>query len=328
MGGNALKATNTRRYEKTEYFELATAIETKLLHFFPEIADIGVIKAYSEKSSFGDMDILYSTSHDTKLSVEKLKNLFSPNQLIVNGDVISFDVNELQIDLIHSNQNVYEYARKYFSFNDLGNLVGKLFHKFGLKHGHKGLTLPLRDGANEFAEIQVSVDHDTALRFVGLSPNRFNAGFDNLDQIFEFVSGSPFYNPDFYKLENLNHIAKIRDKKRATYNEFLKFGETYTGPRFTDFSRDKTVYLEKVFAIFPHAQIEFKKANEKYAAKKFLKTKFNGELVSSLTGFTGKQLGACMQHLKKQFMFSDEMLMFLPEEKISQNILDCSKDFE
>lgn len=328
MGGNALKNTKTRRYNNDEYFNASYKIEAKMWASLSEIKALQSVKSFADKETFGDLDILYSTADDTKITVEKIRETFSFNQIVNNGDVMSFDYEELQVDLIFSKKDVYSYASNYFSFNDLGNLVGKLFHKFGLKHGHKGLTLPLRDGSNEFAEITISTDHRLALLFVGLSQNRFNEGFKNLQEIFEFVSSSPFYNPDFYKLENLNHIAKVRDKKRSTYNEFLEYGETYSGPVFTKFKKDKSEYLEEIFEFFPDSREKFYEANKKYAAAKFIKTKFNGEMVTALTSLVGKDLGSFMKHLKKQFMFSDDMLMFLPQEKISQNILDNFKNFQ
>ena len=134
--------------------------------------------------------------------------------------------------------------------NDAGNLCGKLFHKFGLKHGHKGLVLPLRDGDNHFEDVHLTFNHDDALKFVELDPEKYNAGFDSLDALFKYVASSPYYSPEFYKLENLNTIAKVRDRKRTTYNKFLEFGERYTGPIYTEFNKDKSVYLERIFDAF------------------------------------------------------------------------------
>jgi len=149
----------------------------------------------------------------------------------VNGGVTSFDYKGFQIDLIHTTHEKFDYALSYFSWNDCGNLVGKLAHRFGLKHGHDGLFLSLHDGHNKFGSILLTENHDDTLKFLGLDVKKFKNGFDNLEEIFAFVAASPNYSPDWYLLENITSAGRIRDKKRDTYRKFLEFGAAYTGPR-------------------------------------------------------------------------------------------------
>ena len=130
MGGNALKNTKTRRYNKDEYLSVANYVVTNLLTNELTIVDVAPIESYREKETFGDLDVLYSTIDDLCITIDQIKKLFSPNQIVKNGDVISFDYKELQVDLILSKKDVYEYAFNYFLGSDLGNLIGKLFHKF------------------------------------------------------------------------------------------------------------------------------------------------------------------------------------------------------
>lgn len=326
MGGSALKNTQTRRYELDEYMRIANLVTVKLSSLE------NVYRAYPiphirDKTSFGDLDILYTTWSDAPIRRDSIQRMFEPNEIVKNGDVISFNVEELQVDAIHSLFSESGYALNYYSWNDSGNLIGKLFHKFGLKHGHRGLVLPLRDGDNHFEDVHLTFKHSDALRFVGLDPELYNAGFDSLDDLFKYVSSSPYYNPEFYKLENLNTIAKTRDRKRTTHNKFLEFSERYTGPRYTEFSQDKTVYLERIFNAFPHAYEQFEQANARLATQKFLKQKFNGDLVKELTGLSGKQLGTFMKHLREQFDFKDSVLLYLSEATIRKNVLDIFETF-
>jgi DNA polymerase/3'-5' exonuclease PolX len=111
MGGNALKNTKTRRYDKDEYLLAANYVRHVLLMSNDSrIVDIAPIQSYQEKETFGDLDILYSTIDDLNITLDQIKKLFSPNEIIKNGDVISFDYKELQVDLILSKKEVYEYA--------------------------------------------------------------------------------------------------------------------------------------------------------------------------------------------------------------------------
>ena len=326
MGGSALKNTQTRRYDLDEYLRIANLVTVKLSSL-DNVHRANVIPHIRDKQTFGDLDVLYTTWSDVAVRRDSIQRMFSPNEIVKNGDVISFNVEELQVDAIHSLYGASNYALKYFSWNDAGNLCGKLFHKFGLKHGHKGLVLPLRDGDNCFEDVHLTFNHDDALKFVELDPEKYNAGFDSLDDLFKYVASSPYYSPEFYKLENLNTIAKVRDRKRTTYNKFLEFGERYTGPIYTEFNKDKCVYLQRIFDAFPHAYAKFEEANARLATQKFLKQKFNGNLVKELTGLSGKTLGAFMQHLREQFDFKDSVLLYLPEATIRKNVLDIFETF-
>lgn len=326
MGGSALKNTQTRRYELDEYMRIANLVTVKLSSL-DNVHRANVIPHIRDKQTFGDLDVLYTTWSDVAVRRDSIQRMFSPNEIVKNGDVISFNVEELQVDAIHSLFSASNYALRYFSWNDAGNLCGKLFHKFGLKHGHKGLVLPLRDGDNCFEDVYLTFNHDDALKFVELDPKKYNAGFDSLDDLFKYVASSPYYSPEFYKLENLNTIAKVRDRKRTTYNKFLEFGERYTGPIYTEFNKDKCVYLQRIFDAFPHAYAKFEEANARLATQKFLKQKFNGNLVKELTGLSGKTLGAFMQHLREQFDFKDSVLLYLPEATIRKNVLDIFETF-
>ncbi len=320
MGGNALKNTTTRRYTADEYFALVDEIllKTNKLH---AVSRLEVIPAYNEKTSFGDMDILYSVFDGSALHVQNIVDLFQPNEIVKNGDVISFDYKELQIDLIFTPEEKFDYALSYFSWNDLGNLTGKLAKRFNLSHGHKGLYLPLRDEAgNKYDSILITEDHDRALKFVGLDPEVFNAGFDNLQQIFEFVASSVNYSSEWYKLENVSSIGRIRDKKRTTYQEFLKFGENWTGIPASKVE-DKSVFLKQIFEHFPEALPAFEAAVHKHTIKRMLKEKFNGDLVSSWTKLKGQELGIFMKVLRKDFFFSPEILLYLTLERIERNVM-------
>jgi hypothetical protein len=325
MGGNALKNTVTRKYESDEYFKLVDKIIGKLISV-SDVMGCRVIEAYREKTVFGDMDILYTTIDDSPLDNDIFLELFNPNELVKNSEVTSLDVEELQIDFIHIPQSQYEYANAYYSFNDFGNLHGKLQRYFGLKHGHKGLYLPLRDGGNMFAEILITLDHNKALEFVGLNPDTFNKGFDNLDQIFDYTVTSPNYSPEWYLLENISYSNRIRDRKRPTYQKFLKYGEKYTGPRAKRVT-DKTQFLQKIFEFFPEAYPDYQAALQKLAVQKFAKEKFNGGIVAKSTGFVNKQLGEFMYILRKDWYFSTENIIFLSDDQILDRILDKKSEF-
>lgn len=275
MGGRALKTAHTRRYAADEYHRLVPQV----VDMIPGRAE--VIPAYATKSSFGDMDVIYSNA---PVDVEPI---FQPTEIVRNGPVTSFDYRELQIDLIYSPNESYAYALNYYSWNDAGNLVGRIMHRMGLKHGHRGLTMPVRVGTRQVAEISLTTDYASALSMIGLEP------LDNpqtLEDIFAWVATSRYFSPDIYLFENLNNVSRTRDKKRETYRRFLDWCKDYRGPAHTA----PTDALSLVFDHFPESEYLYDQSLARDSANQIRKTKFNGLIVSELTGLTGVQLGIFM----------------------------------
>lgn len=306
MGGNALSkfGVNTVRLDRDGYEKVFNIVYDRLYEHTLAMTDVPYV---SNKDSFGDIDILYCTSNNQKLIPQFIKAMFPEhNAMYVNGDVISFDVENFQVDLIYSPTYEYSYALNYFSYNDIfGNLVGKLFHKIGLKHGHNGLYLPIRNDHTIIANILITRDFLKAIQFIDLDPSVILPGFASIEEGFEWVSKSKFFDPDSYKLENLNHVAKVRDRKRTTYNKFLAWCREWetSNTKKIEFNKDKSVYLPMIFEAFPNAKSEYEYAVARHIFCQHMGTRFNGKMVSEKTGFTGPKLGQFMQFLRKDKFF-------------------------
>lgn len=315
MGGNALKHTGTRRYQADEYYKLVNIVIDHLTGVFPHRVE--VIPAYAGKSSFGDMDILHNIPN---LSITDIREIFNPTEVIKNGSVISFDYQKFQIDLIYSSAEEFDYALNYFSYNDAGNLVGRIAHKLGLRHGHNGLHLPIRDGDYLIDTISVTKDYRSTLGFLGLPT--WEKPPETLENIFLWVSTSKYFNPDIYLLDNLNAVSRVRDRKRETYRAFLEWcRQSYQGPKY-QFSSDKTQYLADIFQTWPHVEDQYRAAWEARREQVRIKEYFNGSVVSTLTGLTGKDLGKFMESFRKRYQVAQ-----LDQDSLPQAISIHLKDF-
>lgn len=294
MGGNALKNVTTRRYAAGEYHQLELEVLCKLEEAFPKCI-MSAIQSYAEKASFGDMDILISSEHiprDYRVTINKL---FQPSETVSNGNCYSFEYKQLQIDLIVTKPNEYESSIHYFAYNDLGNLLGRIAHSLGFKLGHDGLTYNFRDGTNLFANIPVTQQWPDILSLLGLSPKKYYAGFDTLEDIYNFTADSPYFCKEIFALENRNHAARVRDEKRSTYTGFLEYIKDRQYDDQSEFS------MEQVFDIFPEFYERLLEVEKEYAASKEFKTRYNGLLVSEVTGLQGKELGLFMKWVKEYF---------------------------
>ena len=307
MGGSALKNTVTRRYAKAEYEALRDEVLRQLQTDFPA-HQVAAIPAYRAKESFGDLDILLDTADLTMDWPGYLQQTFAPQEIVKNGPVISFDYQQFQIDLIASTPDDFAISLHYFAWNDLGNIIGRLLHKMGFKYGHDGLSLMFRDGDYQYGVLCISKDIEQILAFAGLDAERFLAGFDTLEDIFRFAASSPFFNKDIYLLENRNHAARSRDRKRQTYNALLKWLETQTElPAYPWESlkeqggvQYKQVFVERAYEFFPACQPKIADMYARFQVWKSARAKFNGRLVSSWTGLQQQALGQFMQQLKTQ----------------------------
>ena len=324
MGGNALKEYGAKRLDRDEYDAIASHLSLVLNRFLEHFGVEGeakVIRAYRNKPSFGDIDVVVPRELHRKVSDKDLSMLLAYNfqsklpsiPFKPNGPVTSFGLplesgGVFQADLIYTPEDHFDFAVEYYSWNDLGNLIGRIAHKLGLRFGHDGLTMPLRDGDNLFDTIVLTREFKVAIQFLGYSYIRYVDGFDDMEDIFRFTVNTPMFNSAIYDLDNRNHTARVRDKKRPTYTAFLEWLKVHPEvDKQFNFPKDKTIWHPFIWADFPDAKIEFDAAMARLERKKLVKSKFNGEIVRDLTGLEGKELGGFITEFKNSF--------YLPENQ-------------
>lgn len=314
MGGNALASQGATRCVREvallaledfqKRFEQVTGRFTSAVRMEP-------IAAYRQKPDFGDLDVLVDSRIFQAIPPKDLVNILSDSYgatlpWVKNGSVLSVglplqDASKcLQLDLICTPAIEFDFSLGYFSWNDMGNLVGRVAHKMGLKFGHDGLWLPMRDGTNLHDKLLVTRNFGHALSFLGFDAERWRGGFDTLDDIYQFVASGSRFNPDLYPLENRNHTARVRDKKRPVYTGFLLWLEAHPSLCGFTWMEDKSHYLPEVMAAFPTLQMEYDNSLAKLNQTKAIRACFNGEVVTAITGLTGKQLGGFMGYFKRE----------------------------
>lgn len=320
MGGNALKNVYTRRYEASEYYPLAGEVLLALRGYFPD-RRVEVIPAYRNKPSFGDLDILLSSDNIYSQGVDAVHALFKPKQICCNSNVISFDYKEFQVDLIQVVQEKFQAQMNYFSYNDLGNFMGRMAkQKLGVVLGQDGLLFRPHTGTRPLGEILLTRDWSKILPFLGYKYEVWAEGFDNLEDIFYFASSSPYCSKDIFRFENLNYANRVRDVKRANYRAYVEWLEKSTvQEEFKElFVLDQ---IRRIFEAFPHAAEEYTRLQQADYRREVIKFKFNGNIVGHLTNLSGKELGLFMGSFRKSK--GDDWLFESPMELINQEIL-CS----
>jgi hypothetical protein len=269
------------------------------------------IAAYHTKETFGDLDVLVETFFGDQIDyMEFIKTEFEPKQIVHNSHVYSFDYMDFQVDLILTPTEDYDTSMSYYSWNDLGNLAGRIYKKLGFKYGHKGLSYMFRkddETYSVYGEVVVSRDIKQILEFGDLNYDQFMAGFSTINEMFLWVSASKYFHKDIYLLHNRNHTSRTRDKKRKIYNAFLTWCETapnlptypWTEMREQDGYAGKPEFLKLALSQFDGFQEVHDRVQLDYKNDLTARAKFNGDVVAALTGTSGKDLGMFMQHFIK-----------------------------
>lgn len=261
MGGNATLEYKTKRITKEENEKIINFLFDSLnkdKDFSSKNELFGIPLSYSEKESFGDIDLL-TTMNLVELLNKISKNsniLIEPKYLAKKRDKNGFRINSqmesipvkiktnefetdfFQLDLILSTKENFDNHLRYLSFNDLGALIGRIAYSQGLRFGESGLyyNFPFEHKFTEIlgkTKLFISNDYFKILSMLGFEnlPNKedvkgiekFNEQFKNKIDIFNFIISNKNFNAEAFSVSTKNSKTKSRDRKRSTVKGFLDF---------------------------------------------------------------------------------------------------------
>lgn len=334
MGGSLFKdlgaqRVTTQTYESKYVPELTALLKPLGIRF-------DFVQYYRNKEDHGNINILVNKATVIKEAegVATATVSLNPNRkeviiqhlkangytVRINSDVVSFLYDGcLQVDLVFTKPSCYEYSKAYYSWNDLGGLIGRMTRGIGLKHGCNGLYYVHynEDKTRKLGEYLLTTDHDKTLEILGLDRNVFAQGFDSLEDIFEYVTSSKYFGVRAFVLEDLPCKDRHRDQKR---NTFIKFDEFCEQNRERLPQRAEWLPEDKerfVVSLFPTVQEKISDALEKEEKRVALAAKFNGHIIMNMFDdlkSNPKELGAFIRQFKEEY--SDEELLHLTPEAI------------
>jgi len=326
MGGKALKTCPTERKTTDQFYDIAGRLIPKLESILG--TELYILKFYRTKKDHGDMDILYKVNENfisKKLNVrEEVEKHLYPKDIIVNDGTVSFEFENFQIDLSPVKEDVWESTKFWMNYDPTSNLCGKLFHRFGLKMGPDSLHYPYRGDSGQVMEnIIITKDFRKMMVFLGLDPERKYQGFDTLEEIYNWIISSKYYNTELFLLDNLTQSDRKRNKKRPTFNKFLEYVKDmpYESEGY-HFEKNKTKYLDLIDQSFPevHFMEQIERLKKKGVEIRELKEKFNGQLVMSwVCGLKDKELGETIK--KYRDSHTDEWIRNHTSDEVKVNFL-------
>jgi hypothetical protein len=317
MGGKALNkyGVYTERKNTKEFHNLGRKIMDRLHIDYPNM-ETSIVVCYHTKPDHGDLDLLIKINKNDNINWRNyIENTFKPRAINCNDNVYSFDYENFQIDFIPIEESKWETAKTYYSYDPLGNIMGKTFHKFGLSYGWDGLFYKFRNfnGRNS-QNILISTDTRKIFEFGGYDYDRYLQGFETLEDILKFAINTKYLDTEIFQMDNLKSIDRKRNRKRGSYHLFLKYLKDNNINIRYRFNPDKTHYLPMIENYFPEANLMVKLSDLQKidTLNKIMSQKFNGDIVMSwLPDLKGKELGNAISKFKESFDDDEDYSEFI-----------------
>ncbi|HEX7899887.1 MAG TPA: hypothetical protein VF950_19110 [Planctomycetota bacterium] len=316
MGG---KLFNLPRMPRDEYLERERAMRAYL---DGTLGRYRIPRFYGDKPDFGDMDILVPSRPDwDEVRARIVKDLGITETKAV-GKVFSTVYRGLQTDFFALADRFVDCAGDFMSFNDLGNLLGRICRRFNLKWGEEGLSYVCRraNGDHYAADLPITLDFARVCAFLKLDHAAWVAGFPTLVSLFEWVVTCPYFSVAPYLDDPAGPIGVRRDRPTiAKFVAFLRERRIDARPVF----EDKASYVPLVSAAFPEAGLEAMIAAErlKEARAAEVSAKFNGKLVMRLRPeLTGRALGEFIVAFKTSIPDFETFVLQSSSEEIERRI--------
>lgn len=209
MGGNALAEYGAQRVSPSYYSVLKDLVCAKLagnninMHVPTEMPD---------KEDFGDLDVLVVGG----VSRIKAMEIFGDVPMVKNGDCLSILYKDcLQVDLIKTNEDYFEFHREYLSYGDRGMIIGRLARSLGYSFGHDGLWF--KDGNRKYL---LTRNWRDALLFLGY--DGYDLGFISEDHLHDWLLSSNLMWQGVIRADSENRKKRKRDRLRPSFKRFMK----------------------------------------------------------------------------------------------------------
>ena len=314
MGGHALKKVQTIRLEKSDYENvkhkiaelLAPHIKIEFLYEVPNKKDFGDLDILYDISENQNHIVIYDLVKELFHPKEIVKNgtVLSFSYLINEENDTYF-----QIDLIKSHN--FRMDLFYYSYGDLGGILGRITKYYGMSYGNAGLWINVeshlieiyveKNDKNKYdknnddflllpetqrvskgvvsksinGKIMLTENPEEICVYMGLDYEKWSSGFNNSEEIYDFVIESPFFQSKLFEVNSLNHEHMKRYNERHMYREFVHYVNLQN--KKEEKERDKNKDYEAL--IYFHKINELEKLIEKNILQNERKEKFNGHII-------------------------------------------------
>jgi hypothetical protein len=305
MGGNAL-GFQAKRLTSEQFARMSSTIIEQLRGTYYGCVELPHPRP--DKESHGDVDIL--VAEPVQQQSFDPQRVFGSSKVVHNGGVISFEYEGHQIDLIQvGSAQKMPLAIVFYSYSDFGMILGMIARTVSLKFGYQGLSLIVHD-----RQIMLSADVDRIFTFAGLSLERWQRGFQNDKDVFDFIVSSRLFRPSMFKRtdDRWNHGERKSLDKRPMFVAFVEYVQTFAEHNEQDRLDVQKVTNEAIEFFGQRSQVDA--VVRQIERGREIKARFNGNLVMEITGFKAKELGQFMAECRVHL--SDDQLLNITEDEV------------
>ena len=300
MGGTALLHLNVQRLSKSKYIDITNEIN-EIIHQYYEFAFIPL--QFPTKESFGDVDILVSN---------KLKEVdIESKGRVENGNVTSIEYKGAQVDFIYIPQDAFNYSKIIYSWGEFGQILGMCCRCYGLKSSYNGLSL-------KNPPFYLSNDPKRVFEFLDLDMDTYTTGFANEIECFKY-----FMTSKYFKCIQMSEKAKYRD----TVKNYLAFTKNYQETHTVIIKDIDPIdnHLRKTAIHFFNKEKEFNDNQVELENSVNYSKLVNGNIISTITGYTGKELGSFINQFSLKYSKKD--ILSKNENEVESLIHSFNNDF-
>lgn len=236
MGGNLFNGT--RRHSTCEIYESEKDI-FGLCHKLG--LEYVTIQSLTHKEDHGDYDLIIN--RDT-LTYDSVKHIYENYECAINGkfpkldsffndtrsvadtikkiDVLSFKLNELQVDFIMIEEDSINFSSCYHSFNDLGGIIGTCLRPMGVFLGREGIYIKYRPNKDSLTyKIYLTKDWDKFASVFSIDNEIYhdeNKKLRNYEDLYEYLKNFKYFNSSYMDPSMMNATRRNRAAKRKVFN--------------------------------------------------------------------------------------------------------------
>lgn len=325
MGGNALKRTKTVRLNSVDYRRCEEEI---LCIIQPFVLCSHIPRFFGGKDSFGDLDVLVCPLEQENF-IEQIARLLDSKEIVVNGNVTSFEFKSFQVDIIQSSPEYFENHKIFLDYSDFGGILGQMLNQYDLKYGHEGLFFKIYNDhivEHFISDLHLSSDPAVIFEFLNLNLGHFQSGFSSPQDLFQFLSSTKFCRCDSFSLDAINIKHRRRIKVRPVYQQFIAYlqgagGHPDANEYMIRYQSDKSAYHDDLLRYFNRTE-EYTRIMQTHLQQTQVREKYNGHIISQLTGLTHKELGVFMERFRSTLEDFNDYIIRTPSEVINRDVLE------
>lgn len=301
MGGNSI--VNSRRVSKEEYYMLWLEIKQEL-DKNPYNLKSMLVKSYRDKKDHGDIDIIVESIPYWNW-INHIQYCFKPEHFYNNKKNFSFSYKGVQIDLIFADPDLLDMHDFFYSYNDLGLILGKMCYGIGCTLGYDGLRKKIysKDG-QKLGEYLITKKPNEICKFLGIEYRTYLNGFNTMEDVFKYATSSIFFTKRYFDPINWTYKQKTRDLKRKNLEMFISNIDKYPEKSYLkNYGKEAYKYRLKEISVdqFYDYLDYWSKLNSEYTDEKIASQILNGNILSEKYGWEKRQLGEAIRLFKSMF---------------------------